>query len=235
MTDIVNNFIQIFNEAVVLTSQWLMFLFTDYVDSPETRYTFGWYFLYFLAADVALNVLVLLYILSSKVWTAGRRFHLRKKALEMAKRRVQDQNEKSKREQLKNQLSSLPLAMEMQGVPEGGLRRRPPMLLQISASELSARLDSNNVTSLEAAMTRQTDGNIPVRLGINASLARAPGQEKGLQQLGIASKHGKIGKKAGLPGADSETQVSYLKQYETFVNGYYYDGYYYDYRTLQMH
>ena len=37
----------------------MMFLFTDYIPSPEERYEFGKYFLYLLYFDLAINLIVL--------------------------------------------------------------------------------------------------------------------------------------------------------------------------------
>ena len=67
MVDDLNNLVQFLNELVVLISIWLMFWFTFYVPNPETRYDLAWYFLYIIGADIAINVLTLLYIVLRKI------------------------------------------------------------------------------------------------------------------------------------------------------------------------
>ena len=84
MVDRVNNIIQVSNESVVLISQWLMFLFTDYVKDPKQRNDFAWYYLYFIAADVLANVAVLIYILIKKIYQAIRRAFLKKRLAKLA-------------------------------------------------------------------------------------------------------------------------------------------------------
>ena len=60
------------NEAVVLVSVWLMFHYTEFVGDPELRYDLAFYFLYIVSIDVALNVLLLLYIIVKKIYSAIR-------------------------------------------------------------------------------------------------------------------------------------------------------------------
>ena len=72
MVDGLNNSVQFLNELVVLVSIWLMFWFTFYVPGPETRYDLAWYFLYVIGADIAINVLTLLFIVSRKIIHAVR-------------------------------------------------------------------------------------------------------------------------------------------------------------------
>lgn len=91
MADRANNFIQVFNESVVLVSEWLMFHFTDYVEDPLKRYELGWYFLYFVAVNVIFNVLILFYVLGNKIFVAARRWYLKRKARKLAELRIQAQ------------------------------------------------------------------------------------------------------------------------------------------------
>lgn len=72
MRDRLNNCIQIFNEMVVLICVWLMFHFTLFVNDAETRYELAWYFLYFVAVDIAVNILIFLYIIVKKIYSACR-------------------------------------------------------------------------------------------------------------------------------------------------------------------
>ena len=87
MVDFWSNAIQIFNELVVLTCVWLMFVFTNYVPSPETRYDLAFFFLYLIAADMILNVLYLILTIVKKIYSACRSFITKrnaKKVLEMS-------------------------------------------------------------------------------------------------------------------------------------------------------
>ena len=68
MNDFVNNAVQIFNEAVVLICIWLMFHWTQYVSNAQERYDLAWYFLYFVGFNVSINVLLLVYILTKKIY-----------------------------------------------------------------------------------------------------------------------------------------------------------------------
>ena len=72
MVDGINNFIQIFNEFVVLCAIEMMFLFTLYVGEPEIRYQFGFYFIYLLGFNLAVNLIVLIYNLSKSIYLAIR-------------------------------------------------------------------------------------------------------------------------------------------------------------------
>ena len=90
MVDRVNNFTQVFNEIVVLLCQWLMFHFTDFVTDPIVRYELGWYLLYLVATNVAVNLLVLIYVISNKIYLAARNYFLERKAKKLAQLRVQD-------------------------------------------------------------------------------------------------------------------------------------------------
>lgn len=53
-------------------SVWLMFHYTEFVGDPELRYDLAFYFLYIVSIDVALNVLLLLYIIVKKIYSAIR-------------------------------------------------------------------------------------------------------------------------------------------------------------------
>ena len=68
MTDNFNNRLQIFNEIVVLICIWLLFHSTQFVESPEQRYDLGWYFLYFVAFNVGVNILFVIYITIKKIY-----------------------------------------------------------------------------------------------------------------------------------------------------------------------
>ena len=63
MIDSLNNFIHIFNEAVILLSIWSLFLFSNYVPDPAKRHEFGWNFLYLLAFNFTVNLIVLIFMI----------------------------------------------------------------------------------------------------------------------------------------------------------------------------
>ena len=56
MVDGANNFIQVFNELVILLCTWYLFLWTDYVPNPEDRYNFGAQFLYIIGFNFVVNI-----------------------------------------------------------------------------------------------------------------------------------------------------------------------------------
>ena len=53
------DFVAIFNEAILLLLSYLLFLYTEYVPSPEMRYMFGNIFLYLLYINFSVNLLLL--------------------------------------------------------------------------------------------------------------------------------------------------------------------------------
>ena len=88
MANWLNNAIQIFNELVVLVSVWLMFHFTEFVAQPETRYDLAFYFLYFVAVDIALNLIILVFTILRKIYVAVKRIVIRRKAAKMKNLKV---------------------------------------------------------------------------------------------------------------------------------------------------
>ena len=84
MVGLIHNTIQIVNEVVVLVAIWLMFHFTMFVDDAQKRYDLGWNFLYFIGADVALNVLLLIYFVGQKIYKAIKAKFLASKAKKLA-------------------------------------------------------------------------------------------------------------------------------------------------------
>lgn len=53
------DFLAVFNEAALLFSCYLLFLYTDYVPDPEQRYEFGNIFMYTLFVNFGTNILLL--------------------------------------------------------------------------------------------------------------------------------------------------------------------------------
>ena len=79
MADKLNNAIQIFNETAVLVCIWSMFLFTNYVGSPEVRHNMGQKVLFFVALNIFINLVVLLVVLIRKIWKAIRIWFIKRK------------------------------------------------------------------------------------------------------------------------------------------------------------
>ena len=63
MKDGLNNFVQIFNELAVLLLLQCMFLLTDFIENPVDRHDYGYWFLYYVAVLIVLNLIVLVYSL----------------------------------------------------------------------------------------------------------------------------------------------------------------------------
>jgi hypothetical protein len=60
MDNRLQNMLAVFNECVLLISCYLLFLYTDYVPTPEMKYDFGDYLLYVLYIDFGLNFILLI-------------------------------------------------------------------------------------------------------------------------------------------------------------------------------
>ena len=73
------NAVQIFNEVIVIVSVWFIFNFTNFVADPLERYKLGWYFLYFIAFNVVINVAVLFYTVGKDIYIAARSYFLKRK------------------------------------------------------------------------------------------------------------------------------------------------------------
>ena len=65
-----------------------MFHFTMFVEDPQMRYDLGWRFLYFIGADVALNILLLFYFVGGKIYHAVKSKLIARKARKMALMRI---------------------------------------------------------------------------------------------------------------------------------------------------
>ena len=74
------NNLAIFNELMLLLIGYLMYLFTDYIPVPETRYLFGKVLLYLLYFNVAVNLVVLAIEISSRAFR-GLRIQLKLRQL----------------------------------------------------------------------------------------------------------------------------------------------------------
>ena len=86
MKNELNNGVQIFNEvAILILLQW-MFMLTDFTVNPEIRHDYGYYFLYYVATLIGINLCVLFVSIYFDVRRACRRHYARKRAREAKKR-----------------------------------------------------------------------------------------------------------------------------------------------------
>lgn len=78
MKNLMNNAIHIFNEVVILICAWYLLLFTPFVPSPIVRHTFASYFLYILAFNIGVNIIVLLSSICATIFRSLRaKYHKR--------------------------------------------------------------------------------------------------------------------------------------------------------------
>ena len=66
-----------------------MFHFTEYVTDPATRYLLAFNFLYFIAADIILNILVLIFVIIKKIFSACMSFFARRRAKKNMEQKTQ--------------------------------------------------------------------------------------------------------------------------------------------------
>ena len=93
MINRLNNMVQICNEIFVLVSVWLMFIFSQYVDEPKKRYDLAWGWLYLIAADIAINILVMFYVIGKKIYIGVRQYFVKRKAKKAMQVRVKNREE----------------------------------------------------------------------------------------------------------------------------------------------
>lgn len=55
------NFLEGSNEIFVLILSYAGFLFSDYVENPVVRYSFGFFYISLLAVPLVINILVIVY------------------------------------------------------------------------------------------------------------------------------------------------------------------------------
>jgi hypothetical protein len=53
------NRLEIFNEVCILAAAYHLFLFTDYIESPEFRYMIGWSIISITTFNIVVNMLVM--------------------------------------------------------------------------------------------------------------------------------------------------------------------------------
>lgn len=79
MQGFANNFVQIFNESVVLLIVISLVLFTDFVPNPVDRYDLGYALLYIIAFNIAVNITVLIFTIVYKIYSACRSFFIKRR------------------------------------------------------------------------------------------------------------------------------------------------------------
>ena len=94
MVDRLNNFIQIFNELAVLVCVWSMFHFTLFVGDAETRYELATNYLGFIAFNVGINILIFLFFIVKKIYSACKSMCVKRRAKRQAKNRVAEKLKK---------------------------------------------------------------------------------------------------------------------------------------------
>lgn len=77
MIDQVNNGVQLFNEWTILTCCIFLFNFTDYCPLPAVRFEMGWWFLYFIYFNLAVNVTLIIVLIIGKIKNDLRRKRLK--------------------------------------------------------------------------------------------------------------------------------------------------------------
>lgn len=83
MKDSLNNFVQIFNETAIILLLQTLFVFTDFMEDPVTRHDYGYYFLYYVAVLMLMNIMVLCFSLArdTKIYFRKRKAKARVKKL----------------------------------------------------------------------------------------------------------------------------------------------------------
>ena len=89
LTNGITNAVQIFNECVVIICVWFIFNFTEFVADPFERYVLGWYFLYFIAFNVVVNVAILFFSLGKSIYIAIRSYFVNRREKKLSNQRVQ--------------------------------------------------------------------------------------------------------------------------------------------------
>ena len=56
MKDSLNNAVQIFNEVAIIVLLQFMFMLTDFTEDPVLRHDYGYYFLYYVATLIGINI-----------------------------------------------------------------------------------------------------------------------------------------------------------------------------------
>ena len=65
-----------------------MILFTDFVPGPETKYDLAWKFIYLVAFDICVNLILLVFMVSKDIVNAGKVRKAKSNAKKALNRRV---------------------------------------------------------------------------------------------------------------------------------------------------
>ena len=80
MKDELNNTVQIFNEIAIIVLLQFMFMLTDFTEDPVERHDYGYYFLYYVATLIGINICILIASIVIEIRRACRRWIARRKA-----------------------------------------------------------------------------------------------------------------------------------------------------------
>ena len=53
------NYLETFNKFIILSLSYIDFLFTDFVEDPTTRYSFGYFYISIIAFGLLVNVITM--------------------------------------------------------------------------------------------------------------------------------------------------------------------------------
>ena len=91
MKDLMNNLVQIGNEIAIILLLQFMFLLTDFTEDPVDRHRYGYYFLYYVAVLIGLNLVVLIISISLVIRLACRKCYYNKRNKRILKERQEAQ------------------------------------------------------------------------------------------------------------------------------------------------
>ena len=83
-----DNALLCFDELMVLISSYHLFIFTEWVYSPERRHEMGWSLLSFVALNVGVNFIAMFYIIIVSIKTFFKRYFARRKRKKLFKKMV---------------------------------------------------------------------------------------------------------------------------------------------------
>lgn len=72
------NYLECTNETIVLILAYLGFLFSDYVESPVARYSFGFFYIGLIALGLAINILGMVWQTTTDLMKIYRRWRQKK-------------------------------------------------------------------------------------------------------------------------------------------------------------
>ena len=146
MKDLLNNWIQIFNEIIILICTWSLFLFTNYVPDPVLRYEFGQYFLYFIGFNLAVNILVFMWtILSSLIKWCRQKYGRNKQLKRVDIDQSSSSSESSSEEESSVELTPTQIALRKKGWDQRVKEFREQEAFEKRIKELTENGNDNDV------------------------------------------------------------------------------------------